>query len=146
MRKTLTISAAVLVALALGFAGYVYMINRPLPQNEHDVAILDRAIVLLSEENDWARTGDRSCPQSGPPFNLYCAMREASIQVTGEFKHRSAALQQVRYAIERQRPGVEYAHRLWDYNNDPATSFEDLHGVLQDARAALAAAWQSKGG
>jgi len=125
------------VALALAFIGYVYWINRPLPQNEYDVVILEKTIELLQSEADWSKTGDRSCESDGPKLNLYCALRQASIEVTGEFKHRAAALQAVRHAIEQQNPGVEYAHRLMDYNNDPGTSYSDLQEVLQISLASL---------
>lgn len=143
MKKIVTTIVVILIVLVTAFAGYVYMINRPLPQNEHDVAILDRTMEILGDEDHWARTGDRSCETPGPPLNLYCALRQASIDVTGEFKHRSAALQQVRYAIERQNPGVDYAHRLMDYNNDPSTSYRDLREVLLDAHQQLVANWKS---
>ena len=143
MKKALTIFLALLIAAVLGFVGYVYVKNQPLPQNEFDIVILDRTIELLSNEDQWLRSGDRNCEAGGPPFNLYCALRQASIEVSGEFRHRSAALQQVRYAIERQQPDADYAHRLMDYNNDPSTSFDDIHAVLQEARAQLQIASES---
>lgn len=133
MKKVMIAILVGLLVLAIAFVGYVYMINRPLAQNEHDVVILERTIQLLDEEGKWLKSGDRSCENTGPNLNLYCALRQASIDVTGEFQHRSAALQAVRHSIERQNPGVEYAHRLMDYNNDPGTSYDDLQAVLQDA-------------
>lgn len=146
MKKFLLAIVAILLTAAVAFVAYLFMINRPLPQNVSDVAIVDRAMEILRDEQSWRRAGDRSCEAEGPTVNLYCALRRASIEVTGEFKHRSAALQQVRFAIERQRPGVEYAHRLMDYNNDPSTSFEDLHAVLRDARGRLEAEWAGHDG
>ena len=133
MKKLIKTVLVVLILLVGGFAGYVYMINRPLSQNEYDAAILERTIELLSDEAGWSKSGDRSCDADEQMLNLYCALRRASIEVAGEFKHRAAALQEVRHAIERQNPRVDYAHRLMDYNDDQGTSFEELHAVLQDA-------------
>lgn len=146
MKRVVTTILAIFLTAALAFVAYVWMINRPLPQTDSDIAVLDRTIEILGDQQNWSRTGDRSCEVEGPQLNLYCALRRASIDVSGEFKHRSAALQQVRHAIERQRPGVEYAHRLMDYNNDPSTSFEDLHAVLRDARGRLEADWTVRDG
>ena len=133
IRKILLWTLTVLVVLAAAFVGYVYWVNRPLPQNEFDVAIIERTMEILQMEANWSRTGDRSCEDGGPRLNLYCALRQASLDVTGEFKHRAAALQAVRHAIEAQNPGVEYAHRLMDYNNDPQTTFTDIQEMLQIA-------------
>lgn len=137
MKKIFLGILATIVGIFVLFAGYVYHVNRPLPANEYDIAILDRTIGILGNEQQWSKSGDRECESDLPPFNLYCALRQASIDLTGEFHHRSAALQQVRYAIERQRPEADYAHRLMDYNNDPATSYEDVLFVLQAAREQL---------
>ena len=133
MKKFLTTALLVVVLSMTAFAGYVYYINQPLPQDENDVVIIERTIELLSDETQWSKEDDRTCGPEKDGVSLYCALRQASIDVTGEFRHRAAALQEVRYAIQRATPGVEYAHRLMDYNNSPATSFEGMHAVLRDA-------------
>lgn len=137
--KILVVALAVFVMVVAAFIGYVFWANRPLPQTEHDVAILERTIELLAEESDWSRNDDRNCEPGEQKLSLYCALEQASIEVAGEMKHRAAALQEVRYAIQRQNPDVEYAHRLMDYNNDPQTSFQDLHAALEDALERLRA-------
>lgn len=133
MKKLIAISAAVLALGVVAFVVYVYAINRPLPQNEHDVAIVERAIRLLDDESKWSRQDDRKCDAEDGTLSLYCALYAASIEITGEFRHRAAALQEVRYAIDAARPDADYAHRLMDYNNDPAVTFSDLHGMLDEA-------------
>jgi hypothetical protein len=56
--------------------------------------------------------------------------------VTGNFQHRSAAMQEARFVIDDIVPNRKnYKHRLVDYNNDPTTTFEDIQKVftlLQD--------------
>jgi hypothetical protein len=47
--------------------------------------------------------------------------------VTGNFRHRSAAMQEARFVIDDIAPNRKtYNHRLMDYNNDPTTKFADV--------------------
>ena len=144
MRKIVTRLLGCVMVLILAFGGYVYVQNRPLPMNEHDVPILERTIALLAEERSWSKRDDRSCDPQQEKLSLYCALRGASIEVTGEFRHRSAALQEVRYTIEELNPDVDYAHRLMDYNNDRGTTFADLHALLEKSVTRLKARWQAE--
>ena len=137
MRKFLKILAGILGVAVLAFLASILFFNKLLPQNEHDVPIVERTIELLNDESIWNRDDDRNCGLEGQGLSLFCALQLASFDIAGEFKSRSAALQQVRYAIERQNPHTDYDHRLIDYNNDPETSFEDMHEMLQDALARL---------
>ena len=139
MWKIVLYAAAVMLLTIVAFASYVLITNRPLPQNEHDAAILERTIELLASEADWSKEDTRECPAGQSELSLYCALRQASIEVTGGFEHRAAALQQVRYSIDRARPDAEYAHRLMDYNNDPSVSLADIHAMLNEALEALRA-------
>ena len=115
------------------FIVYVMVTNRPLPQTEYDVAIIERTIELLASEETWSKQDTRECEEGATKLSLYCALRQASIDVTGDFQHRAAALQEVRYAIDRAQPDAEYAHRLMDYNNDPAVGLGDVHAMLNEA-------------
>ena len=133
MWKVIRRTLAVVGLAVFAFAGYVVYVNQPLPQNEHDVPIVKRTMQLLADERDWSKHDDRTCGPEKDGLSLYCALRQASVDVTGEFRHRAAALQAVRYAIEEATPDREYAHRLMGYNNDRATSFADMHDVLQSA-------------
>jgi hypothetical protein len=52
--------------------------------------------------------------------------------VSGDFKHRGAAMQEARFVIDDVAANrKEYHHRLMDYNNDPTTTFEDIQKVLE---------------
>lgn len=137
MKKILLSALVIFVVLAFAFVVYVFATNRPLPQTEHDVAILERTIQLLADEEKWSRMDDRNCGPEEQKLSLYCALVAASVDVAGEFRHRAAALQEVRYAIEDARPDADYAHRLMDYNNDPDVTFDDMHAVLQSALSSL---------
>jgi hypothetical protein len=137
MTRTIVTGLSLLILLLGAFVGYVVWRNQPLPPDEFDIAILERTQELLAEEMRWGRDDDRKCDPSDVQLSLYCALERASVEITGEFHHRSAALQEVRYAIEVVRPNANYAHRLMDFNNDEAVDFQELHRVLALAVRAL---------
>jgi hypothetical protein len=99
-----------------------------------DVEILERAAEILSSPAAWDRQDDRTCDPEATRWSLFCALQKASIEVLGEYQHRRVALQEVRFAIEDVTGGREFEHRLMDFNNLHATTFEDVHQVLSLAR------------
>jgi hypothetical protein len=133
MKRLVWGSVGGLVLLAGAFTVYVYVRNRPLPQNEYDVPILERVLVLLGTEETWSKEDSRSCDPELPEWSLYCALQYASIDVSGEFHHRAAALQAVRRAIDEVRPENDYSHRLQDFNSDPDVTLELVHEVVNRA-------------
>jgi hypothetical protein len=134
----MALRAVVAAALLLAaFVGYVVVINRPLPRNENDVRVLERTLVFLENESAWSKEDDRNCDPAGTRLSLYCGLQKASIEITGEFHHRSAALQAVRRAIDAARPDNRYAHRLQDFNNAPDVTLETVHAVVNNAIAEL---------
>jgi hypothetical protein len=64
-------------------------------------------------------------------FSLCCALERATDEVSGDFEHRGAAMQETRFVIDEvMAKGNRYDHRLMDYNNDPTTSFRDIQKTL----------------
>ena len=126
-------------------SGMVYIAwqQQPHDQTEYDVGIIMRTLVLLEHESQWSKRDDRKC-ESDETLSLYCALRQASIDVTGDFQHRSAALQEVRLSIDELHPDNEYAHRLMDFNNSPDVAFEDVHYVLRHALVNLEQKWNER--
>lgn len=104
-----------------------------------DVAILQRADEILSSEAVWNRHDTRICNQDEKTWSLFCALETASLFVLGEYRHREVALQEVRFAVEEALPGVQFEHRLMDYNNLPATTFDDIKRVLAVATERVSA-------
>jgi hypothetical protein len=133
LKRAILVSLCVAVLLFIGFVSYSYTINRPVPQNEYDVPILERTLVLLQSENRWSKQGGLRCEPNGTSLSLYCALRQASLDVTGKFQFRTAALQEVRSVIDELYPDNSYMRRLVDFNNAPETSFEAMHDVLGQA-------------
>jgi len=109
--------------------------NRNPPVTEHDVRILLRADELLKDESAWNRSDDRMCDddERHGKRSLFCALQKACIEVAGEYQHRRAALQEVRFVAQEVTRGRRFEHRLRDYNNLPETSLADIKRVLNTA-------------
>jgi hypothetical protein len=107
--------------------------DRSPPVSSQDLEILLRAKALLPDEAHWNRHDDRNCPPDAKTLSLFCALHKASVEVLGEYEHRRAALQEVRFAIEEVTKGREFEHRLMDFNNLPETRLADIHRVLDIA-------------
>ncbi len=111
------------------------------PVTRADLHIAERAKVLLRAESAWDRNdkphieGDAStaCRPAAKEMSLYCALERATVEVTGNFDHRGAVMQEARFVIEETEPRWEtkYHHLLVDYNNDPHTTFKDIQKLLQ---------------
>lgn len=106
--------------------------NRDIEVTVVDLKILERADELLSEAN-WTKDSLRVCSGS-EKLNLYCALEKASIEVNGIYKHRQAALQEVRFAIDDHYRSHWSKHRLGDFNGNEFTTFSDIKRVLTVAK------------
>ena len=119
---------------------------RDRPVSPQDIALLDRALALIENERTWDRADDRQCVVTDTSFSLFCALQRASVEVLGAYQHRRTALQEVRFALEEATVGREYEHRLRDFNNDPATSLEDVRNVILVARERVIARLSAQSG
>lgn len=99
-----------------------------------DLVIVQRADAMLDSETTWNRADTRECPPEEAKLSLFCALYKASIEVGGSYQHRRTALQEVRFAVEDKSLGKAYQHRLRDFNNDQATTLDDIRAVLAAAR------------
>jgi hypothetical protein len=101
------------------------------PVSKTDIEIVKRAKEILNSPAVWNRNDNRVCPKGAKTFSLYCALKKATDEVTGNFEHRGSAMQEARFVIEDVAPGRKYEHRLMGYNNDKRTTFPDIQKVLQ---------------
>jgi hypothetical protein len=102
------------------------------PVTKADIRIVQRAKQILDSPAKWNRSDTRVCPTEAKSFSLYCALEKATDEVTGNFQHRSAAMQEARFVIDDIAPNRKnYKHRLMDYNNDPTTTFSDIQKVFR---------------
>jgi hypothetical protein len=107
------------------------------PVTPADLKIVLRAREILSSPAVWNRADTRVCPPEAKTFSLYCALEKATVEVSAEFAHRGAAMQEARFAIEALAPGRDYEHRLMGYNNDPTTTFADIRKVFDKMEATI---------
>ncbi len=101
------------------------------PVTAADALIVQHGKAILDSPAKWNRADTRICPADAKTFSIYCALEKATIEVTGDFKHRGAAMQEARFVIDEVAPNRNYHHRLMDYNNDPTTTFADVQKVFQ---------------
>ena len=100
--------------------------SRP-PVSKSDVEIVQKARQILNSPEKWNRADNRRCPTTETKFSLYCALEKATYDVTQQFAHRGAAMQEARFVIDEDlAPNNHYDHRLMNYNNDPHTTFADV--------------------
>jgi hypothetical protein len=107
--------------------------RRDQPVTEEDLRILQRADTILSSPAVWNRHDTRVCTPKDKTWSLFCAMEKALLDVLGEYRHREVALQEVRFAVEDATRGIEFHHRMMDYNNLESTKFEDIKKILEVA-------------
>jgi hypothetical protein len=114
----------------IDFAMHTGMLVAP---SKLDLLIVRRAGEILAHEKAWNRKDNRKCPQEASKWSIYCAMRKASVDVSGGSHHRRPALQVVRETIKQRSKSRRYKHLLMDYNNDKKTQIEDVHSVFTEA-------------
>ena len=97
------------------------------PVSKDDIRIVRRAREILNSPANWNRTDNRECPATQTTYSLYCALEKATEEISNNFEHRGAAMQQARFVIDEDlAKNNHYKHRLMDYNNDPKTTFADV--------------------
>lgn len=100
------------------------------PVTKADIQIVKRAREILNSPAKWNRADNRVCSAEAKTFSLYCALERATDEVSGNFAHRGAAMQEARFVINAVAPNAKYQHRLMGYNNDPTTTFADIQKVF----------------
>jgi hypothetical protein len=109
------------------------------PVTKADLQIVKRAHEILSSPDKWNRADTRECSASATSFSIYCALEKATDEVSGNFQHREAAMQEARFLIDDTAPNAKrYSHRLMDYNNDPSTTFSDLQNFFRSLEERIA--------
>jgi hypothetical protein len=130
MRITVVPLGALLLALPI-LAQSVHG-NAPAPKSWtkppvtiEDLHIAQRAADILSSPEKWNRADTDKCPAEATTFSLYCTLQVASQEVRGKEDSDNAVMQEARITVDLMAP-KKYGSRLADYNNDPATSFQDV--------------------
>ena len=114
-------------------------IDKLLPPTADDIRIIQRARELLSDVKFWNRNDDRNCPSNPQHRSLFCALMQATTEVSGGVHYRQPALHEVREVLNEVGGNRVHKHRLKDYNNHPDTTLEDIHKLLRAAQSRLEA-------
>ena len=110
-----------------------------IPSSRTDLEIITVAINLLKDPTNWHKEDDRRCEDDdeNSQWSFFCALKKASVQVMGEYNHRSSVMQLIRHMIEKEHPGKKWEHRFKDYNNMSETTFDDIKRLMHEAKAAI---------
>lgn len=112
-------------------------VDKQVAPTHDDILIIQRATKLLADTKSWNRIDNRICPPSPQKWSLYCALMQASEEVTGGVHYRQPALQAVREVLDEVGGSRLGKHRLMDYNNHPDTTLEEIHALLHTAQEHL---------
>jgi hypothetical protein len=104
---------------------------RPTSQ---DVAIIDRAIALLPNVDVWNKNDNRQCPPNQQKLSMFCALMQATTEISGGIHYRQPALQAVREVVNTVDQSRVKTHRIMDYNNHPSTTLQEIHSLLKSAQ------------
>ena len=108
------------------------------PDLKVQIAILKRVRALLASDATWDRNSSQQCHDGASKLGIYCAFRQASMEITGRFDGGGAAIDETRVEISSHAPNrARYQARLVDYNNDPTVSLSDLQKLLQTVEGRL---------
>lgn len=110
-------------------------VDKQLPPTADDIKIIQRAQSLLANTAVWNKNDDRNCPPRPQKYSLFCALMQATEEVSGGIHYRQPALQAVREVLNEVGGNRMGKHRLMDYNNHPDTTLEEVHQLLRTAQA-----------
>ena len=111
--------------------------NRQLPPTGDDIRIIQRAMALVSDVRAWNRQDNRICAPNPQMWSVFCALTQATVEVSGGVHYRQPALQAVREVLNEVGGNRLNKHRLMDYNNHPDTTLEEIHSLLRTAQTRL---------
>jgi hypothetical protein len=111
--------------------------NQQLPPTADDIRIIERAMALVSDVAVWNKADDRNCLPNPQKWSVFCALMQATEEISGGIHYRQPALQVVREVVNEVGGTRVGKHRLMDYNNHPDTTLDDIHAMLKTAKTRL---------
>jgi hypothetical protein len=111
--------------------------DRQVRPTAQDIAIIERAIALLPDAAVWNKNDNRECPPGQRKLSMFCALMQATTELSGGVHYRQPALQAVREVLNTVDASRIKTHRIMDYNNHPDTTLKEIHDLLRTASAKL---------
>ncbi len=112
-----------------------FQFDEDAPPTYQDLEILELAEATMSDERVWDRSANRRCSPSAVTWTLYCALRDATVEVTGEFHDRQPALVILREVIDGVFREFAFERPLIDYNTYEDAILVEMHRLLSSAQA-----------
>jgi hypothetical protein len=112
--------------------------RRQVRPTADDIAIIDRALALLPSAEVWNKNDNRQCPSGANKLSLFCALMQATTELSGGVHYRQPAMQAVREELNVVDATRIKTHRIMDYNNHPSTTLAEVHALLQRAKSRVA--------
>jgi hypothetical protein len=113
--------------------------RRQVRPTADDLAIIERAITLLPDNERWNKNDNRQCSQGATKLSLFCALMQASTEISGGVHYRQPAMQAVREELNLVDAQRIKTHRIMDYNNHPDTTLAEVHALMRRAKARVVA-------
>lgn len=110
-----------------------FRFDEDAPPTVQDLEILERTEAILRDESVWDRSANRRCGSAATTWTLYCALRDATVQVTGEFHDRQPALTIMRAVIQDVFREMSFEQPLVDYNTYDDAILVEMHRLLGSA-------------
>jgi hypothetical protein len=112
--------------------------DRQVRPTRSDIAILERARQLLPNETVWNKNDNRQCPPAQNKISLFCALNQATVEISGGVHYRQPAAQAVREVLNTVDSRRIKTHRIMDFNNHPDTTLGEIHAILDTAKTRVA--------
>ena len=113
--------------------GFWFQFDEDAPPTRQDLEILQRAEEILGDERVWDRSANRQCRPGATTWTLYCALRDATVEVTEEFHDRQPALVILRDVIDGVFREKGFQQPLIDYNTYDDAILVEMHRLLGNA-------------
>lgn len=113
----------------------IFIINadKVLSATLDDLKIINRTMALLNNVSVWNKNDNRICPANPGKLSLFCALTQATVEISGGVHYRQPAHEKVREVLNEVGGSRVKTHRLMDYNNHPDTTLDDVHSLLRKA-------------
>lgn len=117
--------------------GVTVSADKQLPPTADDIKIIQRAGALVANVGVWNKNDNRTCPPNPQKWSVFCALTQATEEISGGVHYRQPALQAVREVVNEIGGSRVGKHRLMDYNNHPDTTLDDIQNMLRIAHGRL---------
>lgn len=105
------------------------------PPTRDDLEILTRAEEILWDEGVWDRSASKRCRPGAKTWTLFCAMRDATVEVTGEFHPKQPAVVILENVIQEVFREMAFDDPIVDYNTYEDAILVEMHRLLGQAQA-----------